>query len=132
MDDEIVGDGWSIVPGLPPLKTWETFDEHVPKARWFWSSLEQHCVVDCCGLEAYDFSHESVRQACGDDAESQGLEPRDPLALADSLVVLSAHLRSSTASAVSAKLFNDVLPPDSYADLFDDLAWKLRNRILTE
>jgi hypothetical protein len=46
--------------------------------------------------------------------------------------LLSAHLRASTAKAVSAKLFNDVLPPESYADLFDDLAWKLRNRILTE
>jgi Family of unknown function (DUF6331) len=90
MDDEIVGDGWAIVPGLPPLKTWESFDEHVPKATWFWSSLEQHCVVECCGLDAYEFSHESVRQACGDDAESHGIEPRDPHALADSLVVLSA------------------------------------------
>jgi Family of unknown function (DUF6331) len=116
------------------------FDEHVPKATWFWSSLEQHCVVECCGLEAYEFSHEAIREACRDHVDSAGpgpalsrdLEPGDPLALADSLVALAAHLRTSTAKAVSAQLFDDVLPPESYAELFDDLAWKLRNRLPAE
>lgn len=46
------------------------FDSGLPNADWLWGSLQHHCVPQCCGLAAYDFSHESVRWACADDIQA--------------------------------------------------------------
>lgn len=134
-----MGDGWAIVePGSAETETWEPFDEHVPKAQWFWGSVERWCVAGCCGLDAFDFSHQSIRWACGDlmdppadDGRSLWRDPApgDVLGFADELQSLSQWLRKNKAPAVSADCFNQYLSPNSYADLFDDLAWKLRNPI---
>jgi Family of unknown function (DUF6331) len=135
MDAGTEGIGWRTVrPTEINRVEWEAFDELLPTADWLWWSLQRNCVAECCGLAAYDFSHRSVRWACGDDViapNERGASdwrhetPGDPFVVAAALKVLSARLRASEAAGVSADLFNDVLTPTSYADLFDDLAQKL-------
>lgn len=44
-----------------------SIDQLLPDADWFWSSLEGHCVSDCCGIDAFDLSPEGIRWAAGDD-----------------------------------------------------------------
>jgi Family of unknown function (DUF6331) len=137
MDVGTEGIGWRTVqPTEVNRAVWEPFDELVPTADWLWRSLQRHCDPECCGLDAYDFSHVSVRWACGDAVDPPSAlgvsdwrhkAPGNPLVLAEQLKQLSAHLRASSATEVSAALFNDILTPTSYADLFDDLAHNLTN-----
>lgn len=114
----------------------EDFSLRVPTADWFWISLQRLCVPGCCGLAAYDFSHGSVRWACGDDVDLlfepgtsdwRDDEPGNPVHLAEELRALAADLRHSKAAGATASEFDDVLTPASYAELFEDLARKLVN-----
>jgi Family of unknown function (DUF6331) len=133
------GEGWRIVrlASFTAREECEPIDERIPTADWLWGSLQRHCVPECCGFDAYDFSHESVRFACGDDTPMlsrriisdwwRAKDPGDPLGVAVQLTSLSAWLRESSATGVSSALFNEILTPVSYAELFEDLAYKLAN-----
>ncbi|MEO1487034.1 MAG: DUF6331 family protein [Bacteroidota bacterium] len=35
-------------------------DSHLRGTRRFWKLLEEHCVIDCCGLDSLDLSVERV------------------------------------------------------------------------
>ena len=90
-DEDLLGDCWSLVRPRPDTLTESTqIDSLVPRAEWFWSSVQRLCVPECCGLDAYDFSAASVAWACGWGAERPGRDangwrcehPGDPHALA--------------------------------------------------
>ena len=130
--DQFEGDGWRIVPSLHLLSDSVDIDHLVPEAPWFWQALASQCVPDCCGLDAYDFSAESVAWACG----SSAIKPEGPLAwrsdtpgdvekIASDLRTAAQALRGLQAEAVSADLFNHILTPEAYANLFDDVASKI-------
>jgi hypothetical protein len=132
---EVEDAGWRPVrPAVGPRKSVE-IDALIPNANWFWYSLQRVCVPECCGLAAYDFSAESVAWACGWGAiNPEGIIKRDPapgdvLALIAGLREASHAVRAIGADAVSAALFNDILTPDSYADLLQDLAIKAQPQI---
>ena len=114
------------------MREWRAFDSLVPEADWFWLSLQRFCVPDCCGLAAYDFTAESVAWACGwgttspEESDWRDDNPGDPWELASALRAAAQGIRGLDAEAVSAGLFNDILTPESYASLFDDLADKAR------
>lgn len=105
-------------------------DSLIPEADWFWLSLQRACVPDCCGLAAYDFSAESVAWACGwgtsrpDGSDWRDENPGDPRSLAAELRAAAQEIRDLDVGAVSAALFNDILVPESYASLLEDLADK--------
>lgn len=134
MDDDIEGEGWKAIrPDPNVLSEWVTIDPWVPNAAWFWLSLQRFCVPDCCGLDAYDFSAESVAWACGWGTvtpEAQGCsdwrdeDPGDPADLARGLRQAAQQIRRLDIQAVSGSLFNDILTPEAYALLFEDLAAK--------
>lgn len=129
--DGIEGEGWRAIRPDPNSRIeWVTIDPLVPKADWFWLSLQRDCVPECCGLAAYDFSAESVAWACGwgtirpAQHDWRDDNPGDPGTLARDLREAARQLRDLEADAVSGSLFNDVLTPESYARLFEDLADK--------
>lgn len=134
VDDDIEGEGWRAIRPDPQLWAEQvTIDPLVPKADWFWLSLQRFCVPDCCGLDAYDFSKASVAWACGWGTErpaAQGCSdwrdehPGDPVELARQLRQAAQKIRRLDAQAVSGSLFNDILTPEAYALLFEDLAAK--------
>ena len=132
MAGDIEGDGWVIIrPPRDQLPEYVNFDSLVPEANWFWSSLQRDCVPECCGLAAYDFSAESVAWACGwgtvkpaSTFDWRDDNPGDPVELAANLRVAAAQIRQIGAGAASASLFNDILTPESYASLMEDLADK--------
>jgi hypothetical protein len=131
VEDKVEGDGWRIIrPGPAELREWVAIDELLPDADWFWLSLQRPCVPDCCGLAAYDFSAESVAWACGWGTASPGEnewradEPGDASQLAEELRASATSIRGLDAKAVTANLFNDILTPESYANLLEDLANK--------
>jgi hypothetical protein len=136
MTENVAGPGWEMVRPKPSaLRDFVSIDDIVPDEPWLWSSLQRVCVPDCCGLDAYDFSHRSVRWACGDAVEPpeenewRHDHPGDPLAVAAALRAAAASTRHIKAEAVSAALFNDILTPESYALLFEDLATKLEQAL---
>ena len=119
---------------MRPPPTWNRdeighFDALVPDAPWFWGSLSSECVSECCGLAAYDFSPESVRWVCHltEDNPGRTIDWRpevvgDCKQLAIDLHSSAIEIRAMPDDAVSANLFNEILVPSSYADLFDELA----------
>lgn len=131
---EVEGAGWRPVRPEAGARQWVEIDALIPNAKWFWSSLQRECVPECCGLAAYDFSAESVAWACGWGAvDPGGIINRDPapgdvLALIAGLHEAAHAVRAIGADAVSADLFNDILTPDSYADLLQELAIKAQPR----
>jgi len=50
--------------------------------------------------------------------------PGDAMELAAALRSAARSIRNMNATAVAADLFNDILTPESYASLFEDLANK--------
>lgn len=92
----------------------------VPDAPWFWGALQRHCVPDCCGIGAYDLTPQSVRWACG--ADWRAGPPGDPALLAVELRQAAHAVRSIDVEVVSARLFQEFLVPESYAQLFVYLA----------
>lgn len=128
--NEIEGDGWRLVRPARGSSEFVSIDHLIPDAGWFWETLQRECVPDCCGLDAYDFSAESVAWACGWGAKDPGgvmsrvPEPGDVLGLVARLRDAADEIRKVNAEAVSASLFNDILAPASYADLLEDLAAK--------
>lgn len=132
MDHDVEGDGWRIIrPSADELRPWVAIDEFIPDARWFWSSLQRFCVPDCCGLDAYDFSAESVAWACGwgttppEEGDWRVDQPGDAAQLAGELRTAAESIRGLDAKAVTAYVFNDILTPESYANLLEDLAHKV-------
>lgn len=131
--ENIEGPGWEIVR---PRPTWDpdsvmTIDQWVPDAPWFWESLQRHCVPECCGLAAYDFSDDSVRWACGvDGPKPEGSDWRDDQPgnaseLAAQLRESAEVIRSLDAEVVDGTLFCEFLVPDACARLFERLAKSL-------
>ncbi|MEM6893241.1 MAG: DUF6331 family protein [Bacteroidota bacterium] len=47
-------------------------DSHLGGTRRFWKLLEEHCVIDCCGLDALDLSVERILSA-GEKVNSKAL-----------------------------------------------------------
>ena len=123
---EVEGDGWSVVRKEPI--DWTALDRFsVPGGDWFWVSLERYCVAGCCGLAAFEFTHEAVRFACGDDIEApsnawRSDSPGDSAALAASLRKLASDLRERPVELVDSPRLCEPGTPASYATLFDRLA----------
>lgn len=38
-------------------------DAFLLRNRRFWRRLEEHCIADCCGLDAFEFSETKILQA---------------------------------------------------------------------
>lgn len=38
-------------------------DVYLSKNKRFWKNLQLYCVIDCCGIHAFDFSKESIENA---------------------------------------------------------------------
>jgi hypothetical protein len=125
VDDDAEGPGWRLVRS--PIAS---IDELVPEADWFWGSLQRECVPGCCGLDAYDFSAQSVAWACGwgsirpDGNDWRSDHPGDWHKLAGDLRAAAQAIRALDVMAVSGSLFQEVLSPEAYAELFEDLAAK--------
>ncbi|MEO0504584.1 MAG: DUF6331 family protein [Bacteroidota bacterium] len=47
-------------------------DSHLRGTRRFWKLLEEHCCIDCCGLDSLDLSVERVLSA-GEKVNSKAL-----------------------------------------------------------
>lgn len=136
-DEDLLGDCWSLVRPRPDTLTESTqIDSLVPRAEWFWSSVQRLCVPECCGLDAYDFSAASVAWACGWGAERPGRDangwrcehPGDPHALAGELRQAAASIRAIDAPTVDAGLFNEAQTPEAYALRMEDLEAKVEAR----
>lgn len=105
-------------------------DAYVPDAAWFWDALSCHCVADCCGLDAYEFSDSAVRWAVWHQGEPPGIiatnihanQPREAVELAQALASAARRIRELGVPAATATQFNHILTGDSYANLFDFLS----------
>ncbi len=133
MDENNEGPGFEMLRPRPTysVEAGVSIADLVPDAGWFCDSLQRYCVPGCCGLDAHNFSRESIRWACGFGEDSpkgndwRADTPGDPLELAADLTATAATVRALDAEQVDASLFCDPLPPGAYADLFEDLAAKL-------
>lgn len=134
MPENLTGDGFEVVRPAPGsnFEGAVFVDDLVPEADWFWHSLQWYCVPDCCGLDAYDFSETAVRRALGQEVETPDAildwsgEVGDVDRLIAELTDSAGRLRGLDAPYVSAARFNHFLAPAALADLFLDLADKLR------
>lgn len=133
--ENVEGTGWEIVRPRPTVG-WvgaEAVDGLVPDAQWLWESLQRYCVPECCGLDAFDLTHASVRWACGDHVDPpdgnswRDVERGDPRELAAKLREAAAAARLISAAEVTTSLFGEMLTRDSFAALLEDLAVKLEN-----
>lgn len=129
MDGEIVGDGWALVRRLPiDWDEVEWFSDVLPAGGWLWGSLERYCVAGCCGLAAFELTHEAVRWACGDELPApeghawRDASPGDQTQLSTQLKIVARTLRGSDAPHANASVFCEPATPASYADLLDLVA----------
>lgn len=128
--DEIADPNFELVRPTPPRRPEaRPIDDLLPHAPWFWRSLERACVAGCCGLDAFDFSAESVRAACGDEVTLAPYmntwndpDPGDPIALAIELRRSAAVIRTLDDHRASVSRLNAIEPPTFFAELFDELA----------
>ena len=46
------------------MKTTKNFDadKYLELNLEFWQDLEKHCVAECCGIGAFDFSKENIKE----------------------------------------------------------------------
>jgi hypothetical protein len=108
-------------------------DRLIPDAPWFWRSVCRWCEPACCGLDAFDFSHQSVRWACGDDvgplpaheSEWRDDQPGEPLALAAELRVAAASIRRVDGGLADSTFLHYRAPVETFAEFLEDLATKL-------
>jgi hypothetical protein len=128
--DDTEGEGWRLVRSAADARQWVSIDTLIPDADWFWLTLQRECIPECCGLDAYDFSAESVAWACAwGTTDPGGIIDKTPMpgdvpALVFSLREAADAIRMLDVDAVSANLFNNILTPGSYANLLEDLATK--------
>lgn len=133
----LVGRGEVWVPEFADVdvepRRWKLIDSEVPDAPWFWKSLTWYCVPECCGIDAYEFSEDSVRWALGLEADVSGADclwrddhPGDARELATALSASANRIRSMDVDGVWATQFNHYLTPASHASLFEYLSDVLR------
>ncbi|HAP77909.1 MAG TPA: hypothetical protein DCR14_17725 [Acidimicrobiaceae bacterium] len=131
MVDDLASGGWEAI--RPESTEWvlrPKIDPFLPEADWFWLSLERHCVAGCCGIDAFDFSAESVAWACGWGTIMPSYNPwrddvpGDSAQLARDLRKAAQQIRKLEVDALDSLLFGDVLTRESYALLLEDLAAK--------
>lgn len=123
--------GWEYIvrdrPGHFPF-VWVP-DNALPLNKEFWPLLEDYCVAACCGISAYDLSHESVRSACVDpDADAADASRKDDAyraSIAEELLLLAGSLRAVEIRHVCVGWFNDIMSSAQYADFLEDVATKV-------
>lgn len=49
-------------------------DSFLLRNRRFWQRLEEHCVADCCGLDAFEFSEAKILQAAASFSSTKIVE----------------------------------------------------------
>ena len=47
---------------LRKQKTVVNIDQFFESQKEFWQELEIFCVAECCGIDAYDFSEEAIKE----------------------------------------------------------------------
>ena len=75
-------------------------------------NLETHCVAECCGFEAFDFTPEAIHSAMRGMNRSQLLrackQAQEGIAAVDSTVVVSARMNNLADKAVMLQLVGHI------------------------
>lgn len=71
----------------------------------FWQDLETHCVAECCGIDAFDFSKENLHETI----KYYGLK-----GIIRNLEELISDLESSKLKYVSTNIFNQYLKTNQF------------------
>lgn len=107
-------------------------DDLIPDVPWFWGGIEGACVVDCCGISAFDFRAAYVAWAMG--ASDEEPDPvrgsahyRQPKAhdlepLVDELRAAASLLAEIDDPVVQTNRLGAFIAPGELAALLDHLA----------
>ncbi len=73
----------------------------------FWQDLEQHCVAECCGIDAFDFSPEQVKET---------ISFYDKGGIIENLNLLLNEIELSDLKYVSSSIFNEYSKKKVFAE----------------
>lgn len=136
MRDIPIGDGKTIkwvTPDVPFGDVVEV-DDLLPDADWFWRGLQMHCVIECCGIMAYDVTPQAIRWAAGDDVSppvevaSRIQDRGDAAELVHHLDETIAKLEELDADVLCSTLvFDEVFDAAVFVELLQHVADVLRH-----
>ncbi|MEZ5016698.1 MAG: DUF6331 family protein [Flavipsychrobacter sp.] len=78
----------------------------------FWNNLMTKCDSECCGIQAYDFTTENIKEA---------INEIDKMKLVKQLVSLKEITQATTKAVVSSRILNHFILKSVFLQLLDHL-----------
>ena len=89
-----------------------SIDIYLERKEDFWLSLQYHCVFECCGLDAYEFSFESIKD---------NLKQYSAIEIEKDLNDMLRAISLTDKEFVSSYLFNCSLKKDEFIKMIKDI-----------
>ena len=87
-------------------------NNYLNRKKEFWLKLQYHCVSECCGLDAYEFSEASIKD---------NLDRYTPLEINKDLEDMLSAIHIANAKYVSSIIFNCHLENKEFTKLIKDI-----------
>ncbi len=87
-------------------------DKFLENNREFWSALETECVAECCGIDAYDFSEEAIKEI---------IESFDSNRILDDLNTAIQFIEVSKSEHMHSTIFNCYATKKESIELFKNI-----------
>ena len=87
-------------------------DVWLNRNKEFWKDLEIHCVVECCGIDAFALDGESIKKS---------ITNYEVIDLKNNLKRLIVEIDNSKKQTVSSSLFNLYENKESFKDRMEEI-----------
>ena len=84
-------------------------DAELEPTKDFWLWLQEHCIPECCGLDAYSFYPETIRNAFS--------ESTDKLKVLKEIGILRTKINYLKEPFCTSNLFNESISKDALLEL---------------
>jgi RNA-splicing ligase RtcB len=91
-------------------------DKYLREVEGFWRNIEVHCVAECCGLDAFDFSKNVIQKATSNETKTQVIK---------TLELIISEIAASQENEVSSEVFNSHLNKIEFVELLEDILKKM-------
>ena len=87
-------------------------DIYLELNKEFWQDFEIHCVAECCGIDAFDFSKEAIQET---------ISYYDKEVIITNLDILIEEMQSSMFKDASSSIFNAYLKKEAFLKIIKEI-----------